>query len=237
MAVHLGERKGRLCLFRRTRGWFAQSGSCCSHAGWAGGTRCPAGSSAGLEAAVQPCCAMQPCSCTTHLCRAVPRSHAAVPCRRATPRSRAVQPCSCATQPRGTMLPCHALPRSHAMSPCHAERPCRTAVPCSHAVGGTGGQVERGGGCADLPRGRGSCGCLGWGVLGCHWERRRLRKPAAPSVCCRGCRQGWVEGEPLVWGGELLRSWPQAGLQAAGSQIFLPTGFVLDPLSLLSVSA
>lgn len=111
-----------------------------------------------------------------------------------------MQPCSCATQPRGTMLPCHALPCSHAMSPCHAGWPCRTAVPCSHAVGGTGGQVERGGGRADLPRGRGSCGCLGWGVLGCHWERRRLRKPAAPSVCCRGCRQGWVEGEPLVWG-------------------------------------
>lgn len=150
--------------------------------------------------------------------RAVPRSHiaaprtyavlrnaaaqrcAAVPCHRATPRSRAVQLCSCATQPRGTMLPCHALPCSHAMSPCHAGWPCRTAVPCSHAVGGTGGQVERGGGRADLPRGHGSCGCLGWGVLGCHWERRRLRKPAAPSVCCRGCRQGWVEGEPLVWG-------------------------------------
>jgi len=69
------------------------------------------------------------------------------------------------------------------MSPCRAAVPCHRAVPGSCAMqlcGGGGGQVERAGGCAHLPRGCGSCGGLGWGAWGCHRERRRLRKPAAP---------------------------------------------------------
>lgn len=122
-----------------------------------GVTRCPAGSSAGLEAAVQPCCATQPYSCATHLCRAAQRSRAAL-C------SRAVSPCHAEEPCRATVQLCNAATWHHATVPCIAVQPCHVTVPCRLAVPYS---------CAMQP--------CGWGHRGAGGARRGPRRsPTRP---------------------------------------------------------
>lgn len=84
----------------------------------------------------------------------------------------------------------------------------RHAVPCCAVPWGGGwGRCCRG--CADLPRGRGSCGRFVWGAPGCHGEPRQLRKLAAPPPVC-GLRGLPEQGSPRA-----ARSAPQPGSSSA----------------------
>lgn len=141
------------------------------------------------------CCSYAGCAGGTQRGWRYRRSRA-VPCHRAVQPCIAAQPChvtvprrAAAPPPRRcAMQPCSAMPRV-ALPPCRAEQ-------LRHAL------RLHGGGLRPSPaHGRGSCGRLGWRAPGCHRARRRLRKPAAPPVRCRGCRQGTEGGAPMAAGG------------------------------------